>query len=147
MGLFVSDIRFELALGNPPAGPAPWPVTTRISTTPVIYVARELPKDSCAYAAVLDHEYQHYRYDQDVLRGLPGWLSGVARDVLQSGRAVPVSDLERARNLYFQRVRHAYEAFSRARHLRIDNPDSYARLGESCRGEQGQRLVALTAKP
>lgn len=146
VGLFINDIRFEFAVAAPPAGPAAWPVTTRISTTPVIYIARELPEDSCAYAAVLDHEYQHYRHDLDVLRSLPGWLAGVARDVLQTGRAMPVNDLERARNLYFQRVRHAYETFSRPRHLRLDNPISYARLGESCQGELGQRLASLEGR-
>lgn len=39
-------------------------VEIRINLSPVIYIAKEFPKGSCAYKAVLEHEKKHARVDR-----------------------------------------------------------------------------------
>ncbi|MCP5279876.1 MAG: hypothetical protein H6935_16200 [Thiobacillus sp.] len=121
-------------------------LVTRIKTEPIIYIAREFPADSCAYKVVLAHEHQHYLYDRDVLRALPGEIRGITWSAFANPVPASPADLERARKVFFQQFSHAYDGLSFPLHGRIDNPESYAALAELCRGEIKTRLGAAGAK-
>lgn len=42
-------------------------VDVKISVDPTIYIAREYPKGSCQYNAVLEHEKKHVRTDREII--------------------------------------------------------------------------------
>jgi len=140
LGLFLNSIEFALSGSIPSRPEGTLALTTEVSTHPVIYVASEFPKDSCAYAVVLEHERKHYRFDLDVLRAMPDQMRTIARDAFPAGNGASAQEIERARNLYFQRVKHLYDALSFPQHVTIDNPASYRELAGQCGGEIGSRL-------
>lgn len=145
VGLFQNRFTTELVFEPPASGAAVrrLSMTTRIKTAPIIYVAREFPRDSCAYAAVLGHERLHQLFDLDVLRFMSAEIHGITQDVF------PVDELERAgtRNLdrarghFLRQFKYVYDGLSNLRHLTIDNPESYAHLGTLCSGEIARRLT------
>ena len=144
LGLFQSRIKTELTVAAvDPAAPRRIEMTTRISTDPIIYVASEFPEDSCAYGVILSHEMQHHLFDLEVLRVLPaeiGWITREVypRDVLaRDGLPNP----GRSRSHFFQQLKYRHDELSHIRHLAIDNPESYRRLGELCNGEIAKRLA------
>lgn len=115
-------------------------LVTRIKTEPVIYIAKEFPEDSCAYKVVLAHERQHYLFDRDVLRALPGEVHGITQAVFANPVPAGEAEVERAKKLFFQQFNHAYEGLSFPLHSRIDNPESYVALAALCQGEIKTRL-------
>lgn len=141
LGLFHNNIEFALSASTASRPAGALALTTQVRTRPVIYVAREFPEDSCAYAVVLEHEMKHYRFDLDVLRAMPDQMRKVARDVFPTGGNASAQEVERAENLYFQRVKYLYEALSFPQHLTIDNPAAYQELADLCGGEIGRRLA------
>jgi len=142
LGLFVNNIEFELSIGGAPAPKGVLAMATRIRTRPTIYIARELPKGSCAFAAVLEHEQKHYAFDFDVLRAMPDEAGKIARDVFSGTATASERNMQAAKGLFFQRVKYVYEALSFAQHVGIDNPASYAQLTGVCDGEIGKRIRA-----
>lgn len=140
LGLFQNRMTSTLESA---AGPAKsLALVTTIKTEPIIYVASEFPADSCAYKVVLAHEYEHYRYDRDVLRALPAEVRGITWSVFANPVPANQAEMERARKVFFQQFNHAYEGLSFPLHSRIDNPAAYAALAEMCKGEIKTRLGA-----
>lgn len=41
-------------------------VTLNMKLSPTIYIAREIPKNTCMYEEVLAHEYRHFAVDQEI---------------------------------------------------------------------------------
>lgn len=146
VGLFQNRIKTELSIEspNPALGGKSLLLTTRLSTRPVIYVAREFPKDSCAYGVILGHELQHQLFDLEVLRALPDEIQRISQDVfavdaLDWSMTKPGMEAMKAR--FFRRLSHLQENHAQHRHQRIDNPDSYRALSELCAGEIGRILA------
>lgn len=145
VGLFQNRVRYELNLESPQPGLGGKSLllNVNISTRPIIYIAREYPRDSCAYGVILHHELTHQLYDLEVLRQMPDEARRIARetfnpdglDWLLAGQAV-----EAQKKRYFQRLNHLYESHSAHRHQRIDSPESYRALSRSCAGELGRIL-------
>lgn len=160
VGLFQNRMRVELvgSHANPAAKPATdlatdpaarvnrLSLTTRVTTAPVIYVAREFPADSCAYRVILAHEHRHWLLDRDVLRALPGEIRAITRQIFATGHAEEQGrvDLESARRRFLRQVEYAYDSLSLPLHQAIDNPESYQALSRLCAGEIGRRLAELT---
>ncbi len=148
LGLFQNRFKTELAFNPPQPGASAQrlSMTTRITTVPVIYVAKEFPEESCAYAVVLGHERLHQLFDRDVLRRLPDEIRAITRivfnaDALEYGGA---RNLERSRAHFFQQLKYVYDGLSLPLHQSIDNPESYRRLGMRCDGEIAKRLAVKT---
>lgn len=143
LGLFQSRLKTELAIESLAPGVKRLVMTTRIQTSPIIYVAREFSKDSCAYGLVLGHEWQHHLFDLEVLRLLPGEIRAITQEAfpVDELERVGTRNLEKARGHFFQRIKYAYDALSHERHQVIDSPDSYQRLGTQCGGEVARRLA------
>jgi hypothetical protein len=144
LGLYQSRIKTELTLAPvEAAAPRRLSLTTRITTAPIIYVASEFPKDSCGYGVILAHERQHHLFDLEVLRTLPAEVDWITRevfplDVLARDGSV---NAELSRRHFFQQFKYRYDELSNLRHQTIDNPDSYRRLGDFCKGEIAKRLA------
>ena len=118
-------------------------LVTRISTTPVIYLAKELPAGSCSYQVVLEHELTHQQYDLEVLRSLSDELRRASQEIFSPEELdrLTQASLGRGRDQLLQRLKFAYDAQSFIRHPAIDNLLSYAELSGRCNGEIG-RMVA-----
>ena len=147
VGLFQSRIKAELAISEVVPAGRRIAATTRITTAPVIYVAKELPKDSCAYQLVLAHELQHQAYDLEVLRVLPDEIRNISQEVFDTDAIERNGDIDqnRARGRFFQQFNYVYQALGEMRHPFIDSPESYRRLGGMCNGELAKYLPAVPA--
>lgn len=139
LGLFQNRMKLELTFESPETTLATrrLRLTTRVATAPIIYIAREFPKDSCSYRAVLEHEMLHQLYDLEVLRALPDEIRAITRllfapDALDWARPL---DLGRARERFFRQFKYVYDGLSARRHQRIDSPEAYRRAGALCAGE------------
>ena len=143
VGLFQSRIKAELTIGEVNAAVRRITLTTKVSTAPVIYIARELPKDSCTYTLVLDHELKHQDYDLEVLRLLPAEIRQFSQDVFAGDALMGGSARwqNRLRSHFFQQFNYVYKALGELRHPAIDSPESYRQLSKQCNGELGRLLA------
>ncbi len=151
VGLFQNRIKTELAFDEFAAPGRRLFLTTRITTSPVIYIARELPQGACSYQLVLAHELQHQAYDLEVLRAMPAAIRHISQDVFTAEeleRAAPnlAPTQNRYRNRFFQQFNYVYQSLAEMRHPVIDNPESYKRLSGLCNGELAQYLDARPAQ-
>lgn len=142
VGLFQNRIKTELAFVEVAAPGRRIAATTKITTAPVIYVAKELPKDSCAYQLVLGHELQHHAYDLEVLRALPDEVRNLSQEAFDTDAIERGGNLDqnRARNRFFQQFNYVYKALGEMRHPAIDSPESYRHLSGLCNGELARYL-------
>jgi len=144
LGLYQSRMTTELEIKPKGEGGASGlSITTRIKTSPVIYIAKEFPADSCAYKVVLKHEWQHYLFDRDVLRELNDDIYRLTQTVFATPMPKTQAELERAQKVFLQKFKYVYEGRSFPLHSRIDSPESYAELAGQCQGEIKKRLSAV----
>ncbi len=143
LGLFQNRLKAELRVEQPLPETRRLALTTIVRTSPVIYVAREFPKDSCAYGVVLGHELLHQMYDRDVLRLMPDEVRRITQDVFtpEMLEHEGARGLERARSRFLGQFKYHYEGLSGERHSVIDSPESYRRLGTLCGGEIARTLA------
>jgi hypothetical protein len=143
VGLFQNRLKTELGFDEVNLPGRRLSVTTRIITAPVIYVASELPKDSCAYRLVLVHELKHQDFDLEVLRLMQDEIRQFSRDVFDTAAIERSGALnqERARNQFFQQFNFVYQALGQMRHPIIDSPEAYRDLSGQCNGELGRLLA------
>lgn len=143
VGLFQNRQKVELSFNETNLPGKRLSMTTRIVTAPVIYVASELPKDSCAFKLVLDHEMKHQDYDLEVLRMMSDEVRQFSQDMFDTAAIERTGNLnqERARNRFFQQFNYVYQALGQMRHPIIDSPESYRDLSGQCNGELGRLLA------
>jgi hypothetical protein len=143
VGLFHNRQKIELSFDETNLPGKRLSMTTRIVTAPVIYVASELPKDSCAFKLVLDHEMKHQDYDLEVLRIMSDEVRQFSQDVFDTAAIERTGSLNqaRARNRFFQQFNFVYQALGQLRHPIIDSPESYRDLSVQCNGELGRLLA------
>ncbi len=143
VGLFQNRQKVELSFNETSLPGKRLSMTTRIVTAPVIYVASELPKDSCAFKLVLDHEMKHQDYDLEVLRIMSDEVRKFSLDVFDTAAIERTGSLnqERARNRFFQQFNFVYQALGQLRHPIIDSPESYRDLSGQCNGELSRFLA------
>jgi hypothetical protein len=148
VGLFQNRIKTELMFTEVAVTGRRIAATTKITTAPVIYVAKELPKDSCAYQLVLGHELQHQEYDLEVLRALPDEIRDFSQDVFDTEAIERSGGINQnlARSRFFQQFNYVYKALGEMRHTVIDNPESYRRLSGLCNRELAKYLPADPAR-
>jgi hypothetical protein len=143
VGLFQNRLKTELSFNETSLPGKRLSMTTRIVTAPVIYIASDLPKDSCAFKLVLDHEMKHHDYDLEVLRSMPDEVRQFSQDIFDTAAIERTGSLnqERARNRFFQQFNYVYQALGQMRHPFIDSPESYRDLSGQCNGELGRLLA------
>ncbi len=107
-----------------------------------VYVARELPRHSCGYQAVLTHENRHVEADRAVMRYYMNILPDALRQGLRNTgviRAASARDAsDRLRVAMDRIIKNLSDQLSTQRRIqqqRIDAPGEYERISASCNGE------------
>ena len=109
----------------------------------VIYIAREIDRNSCVYRVALDHERQHERIDEERIRQqLPKNVGEMRYDFSNLATSAPVRAAERdqiirdyrdrAQAIVNRMLDGLLEEREKAQ-LSIDTPQEYARLAALCR--------------
>lgn len=112
-----------------------------------VYLAREIPYNSCGYQEVLEHELTHVAIDRALVRdALPHLTQELERFVRQLG-VIRSNSPEEARGLIEDHVnafiRRWSQELSSLRHEKqndFDSPEEYERLTLSCEGELGEMV-------
>jgi len=117
-------------------------VKVRVETpTRMIYVASEIDPTSCRYRVTAEHEHQHERIDEEILRvSLPARVEALSGKLAGLAAAAPASERDRAvRDVHDRAQATVRDLFvevlaERQRmQLGIDTPQEYRRLANRCR--------------
>ncbi len=113
----------------------------------IIYVARELPSDSCIHREVLNHEMMHVAADERLLREFTPVARRRLEAALAQARPVRARSQEQAvsavRRSLDSAMRQVMAEFGRERdrrQARLDTVAEYERVSRSCKGEVNQYL-------
>lgn len=115
----------------------------------VIYVAREVPKNSCGFQQIIEHEQKHINVNMRLLQDNIPRITEELNTYLAANGVSHEADVEHAmgviKSQLHETVEHILEDISRENELRqqeIDNPVEYARITTSCNGQLGQIAAA-----
>lgn len=102
-----------------------------------VHVAAEVPRDSCVWHEVMDHEKKHVKLDRDLFPQLVAAMRAEVARVI--GQSVPGATDEVAGLIYrtqmqaaLEAVAQRYSAGRKERQLAIDTPEEYARFARAC---------------
>lgn len=117
-------------------------VVLHMKLNPTIFVAREIPANSCLYREVLNHEYRHYQTDFNITREYQVILQNeLQRFVTQAGVIGPYSkaqqesiknDMAGRLEKTIQAVNDRMKAERIKRQALIDTRDEYERVMSAC---------------
>jgi hypothetical protein len=112
-----------------------------------LYVARELPRDSCIHAEVLKHEMKHIAVDEALLKEFIPVVQRRMESVVQRIGAVQRRTQEQAMAAIRQPIdaalKQLMQEFTRERdrrQMRVDTAEEYTRVSRSCNGELARYL-------
>lgn len=107
-----------------------------------IYVAREVPRSSCGFKNVLEHEFKHVAVDRAFEESLSGPLTKAVEDLVRDIGVLATGDTEAVQNDISRTVNEKIERLGKdlaevrkRQQLRIDTEDEYKRISEACDGE------------
>lgn len=116
----------------------------------VIYMAREVPFDSCGYKTVFDHEMDHVRTDRALIEAYAPHLPETLHRAVQEIGVIRASSTKAAEkeitnivDRYFADLGVALSTVRQNQQMKIDTPEEYERLGKSCDGELGRLISGL----
>ena len=116
----------------------------------VIYMAREVPFDSCGYKTVFNHELEHVRTDRALIEAyaphLPETLHKAVREIgviRASSTKAAEKEITNIVDRYFADLGVALSEVRQNQQMKIDTPEEYERLGKSCDGELGKLISGL----
>lgn len=152
-GLSVSDFRLryttksEATCWQPGGHTCAWIGSVVVDLTPEavrIYIPKEYPPDSCESKQLLLHEMEHERLSRrellktaDMMRFALAHTKNLPGPLTPINASSPEQAYSRLKLMVDQVVRPIYEDFMRnirSQQERLDDPESYRRLGESCPG-------------
>lgn len=127
--------------GQPRAGGGLcWWVTNlqiTVTTHTKVYIAREVPKNSCLWKEVMRHEAKHVKIDQKLFAQLADTVR--PKVVKAVSRSVPANDKAQAEEIFRSRVTRATDEAIKAfvvkrnkRQLSIDTREEYTRANRIC---------------
>lgn len=107
-----------------------------------IYVARDLPRRSCPYREVLEHEERHKTVDRDLTSEMAeeakGYFASLADKIGTIYQKSPVS----VDSVFDEKLNAAMKDFSKKmneeraqRQANVDTEEEYTRIGKSCDGQ------------
>lgn len=127
-----------------------WRVTKMrvfVSVATTVYIAREIPRDSCLWREVAKHEAKHVRRDRELFPQLPGIVRPkVARVIAQSfaaGTQEEANAILKAR--LSAAVNEAAAAFEETRNreqLKIDTREEYSHPNQVCGNAEVAAAIA-----
>lgn len=111
----------------------------------VVYVASEVPRNSCGYDLVLNHELQHVAIDQKLTQVYDSTFPGLVRravervGVIRAGSSAEAeAQIKRDIGVYIKNFGENLSAEREKRQKQIDTEAEYKRLSQSCGGELGR---------
>lgn len=120
----------------------------------VIYLAREIPNPSCIYQTVVEHEINHVRTDQRLVQSYTPILSGLLRKAIGEVGVIRASSAQSAQqmistsiNNYMSQLGQNLSTIRQQEQQKIDTPEEYARLGQSCDGAMARLLRNSASYP
>lgn len=115
-----------------------------------LYVARELPRESCIHGEVLRHEMKHIAVDEALLKEFIPRIQQRLEAVVERIGAVRRRTQEQAMAAIRQPIdtalKQVMQEFTRERDRRqkqVDSPEEYARVSRSCGGELARYLAGV----
>lgn len=122
-------------------------ISVNLKLMPVIYIAREIIKDTCLYNEVLRHEYKHYDVDYTTAKDYQLiFQHELERFIRQTGviGPYPINSREQAKtelSTRLERTIHAINNRLKAERLKrqalIDTREEYERVARACANTQG----------
>jgi hypothetical protein len=118
-------------------------IDIRLEISPTIYIARDYPKRSCMYNAVLEHEMKHIQVDRDIADKYQHMLRDMAGRIAQKvGVVGPKSDREsrltekKIKDYFSKNMNIVLEKMYDERGKRqqaVDNLEEYERVRKQCK--------------
>lgn len=110
----------------------------------MVYIAQEIPQDSCSYRAVFEHELKHVALTRSALQDAAPVLKTQFQDFLRpfGVTKTTVAQMETTKDSYNQAINNYVSALSirlntllRKQQQEIDTPEEYKRVNDACDGE------------
>jgi hypothetical protein len=121
--------------------------TIRMHLTTEIYLVRELPRGSCLYNEVLNHEQRHANVGKRLFTQLGGHIEAALAGAIKSRPFIPIDSREAAGPAALAMLQEIvgpyykdFQSTYRKRQAIIDTSGEYARVAAACPGEQ-QRVL------
>lgn len=118
-----------------------------------VYMARELPHNTCSYAEVLAHEQKHIAVDQEFVDALMPALQTILQQATASIGVIRASSAKVAEQQitslihnYMGDLGNHLSAIRKKKQAQVDTPAEYDRLSRSCQGELS-RIIRDASKP
>lgn len=113
----------------------------------VIYVARELPANSCPHQTVLEHEERHKTVDRELLQEYTNKAEAYFGELARRVGVVSGNGTDQVQTQLKNRMDEGLQHFTRImsddrvrRQSEVDTGDEYARVSASCDGELMQMV-------
>jgi len=124
-------------------------VVLKMKLNPTIYVAAEIPKDTCLYREVLAHEYKHYSLDFAIMQDFQIiFQDELDRYLQQTGVSGPFTAAQREKaqqamgtrlETKIQSINNRLKAERLKRQSTVDTLDEYERVARACPHQTGYR--------
>lgn len=108
----------------------------------VVYIAREIPRDSCTFDEVRNHEFRHVAVDdrwlsdfEPMLRDRLDAALARLRTVRQGSRGQAITAFSQAIDTALRRAMQEFERERDRRQSEVDTIAEYQRIGRACDGE------------
>lgn len=122
-------------------------IKVELHVKPLIYIARDYPKGSCMYGAILEHEKKHIAVDRDIVNKyktlITQSLGASLREVGYTHGPYPSSELKSVQEKLQKYIQDTVQKFSSAmskerkkRQQEIDTLAEYERVQAKCRGQK-----------
>jgi hypothetical protein len=111
-----------------------------------VYVAAEIPPQSCTYRTTLAHEQKHVAIDREMRAVIAPRIRSSIAAAAKSAYAAKTLDqsqelLRKKMSAAITKALNAFQAELKARQLRIDTPQEYDSLGRICGETEVQRIL------
>jgi hypothetical protein len=122
-------------------------VDVTLHIDPTIYIAREYPKGSCMYDAILTHEMKHVREDQLIINKYTNIIGHAMENIVNkvgaahgpyAPRSVPSAqkDIQTSLHAVLNNYSDQMNAERRQRQQAIDSFEEYESIGNQCKSER-----------
>lgn len=108
----------------------------------IVYVASEIPQDSCGFGEVMGHEQKHINVNQQILQEYAPRISDGLGVYLQTNAVFIEQDPQDALNLLREKMQETLKtimdemsADNVARQAAVDSVEEYQRVSNSCGGQ------------
>ena len=107
-----------------------------------VYIAREVPQNTCGFEEIMAHEQKHIAVNRQILQEYMPIIEGRLKDYLRLNGVFREQNLDYAVSLLREKLQEILNGLgqqmtdeNRARQHQVDSPAEYRRLTVSCNGQ------------